>query len=109
MQNASGRRTHWAVIREERAKWKRDVGFAVKAQGLPRKPLKKARLVLTRASSSEPDFDGLVSGFKAVIDGLVEVGLLAGDKPSVIGQPEYHWKKVGPNQGYIRVEVYDES
>lgn len=70
------------------------------------KPLKTATLILTRHSSREPDFDGLVSSFKHIIDGLVEGGLLADDKSSNIGQPTYKWVKCGTKKGHIEVQIF---
>lgn len=65
----------------------------------------KAKLTLTRYSSKEPDFDGLCSSFKNVIDGLVEAGVIIDDKMSVIGQPTYAWVKCPPKKGKIKVVV----
>lgn len=71
----------------------------------PAEPLERAHLILTRHSSSEPDFDGLAVSFKPVIDGLVEAGVLANDKSGNIGQPEYRWFKAPMKMGFITVEV----
>lgn len=68
-------------------------------------PMKSPTLTLTRFSSVEPDFDGLVISFKNVIDGLVESGVIEGDKQSIIGQPRYLWERTKPRQGRIRVRV----
>lgn len=43
--------------------------------------------------------DGLVSGFKHVIDGLVVAGVIVDDKPSVIGQSQYRWTYRPSKQG----------
>ena len=71
----------------------------------PKAPFKKAKLTLTRFSSVEPDFDGLVSSFKPVIDGLIKCGVLENDKMSNIGKPDYRWEKVKPKQGKIVVTI----
>lgn len=71
----------------------------------PKKPLKTATLTLTRFSSCEPDFDGLVSSFKHVIDGLVVCGVLENDKFSNIGRSGYFWIKSSPKKGFIEVSV----
>ncbi len=68
-------------------------------------PLTRARITLTRCSSSEPDFDGLVSSFKVVLDALVKNGIIIDDKPSVIGTPTYLWEKAKPMCGSIKVRV----
>lgn len=78
----------------------------------PIKPLTKVRLRFTRASGSEPDHDGLVSGFKAVQDALVKLDIIINDKPSNIGSPEYVWERAPKLKGFIRIELWavaDES
>jgi hypothetical protein len=62
-------------------------------------------LTLTRGSSVQPDYDGLVSGFKHVIDGLVLAKVLINDDQETIGIPEYKWVKADPKEGFIRVTV----
>lgn len=93
----------------ERQKWKRWAMHAIAIDPLRNKecePLGKAYVVLTRASSREPDFDNLVATFKPILDSLVVMGVIVDDKSSVIGQPEYRWEKAKPKQGSIRVEVW---
>lgn len=108
MSNEGLRGTHWSVKAKEAKNWKNAVMFEVinKINIRAFKPLEKARLVLTRYSSTSPDADGLVSGFKHVIDGLVKAGVLANDKFTNIGMPDYRWEKCKKGQGKIRVEVY---
>lgn len=105
MINASGHSKHWAVRHHEAKKWINAVGIAVNARGRPRAPLVRARLILTRYSSVAPDPDGLVSGFKHVIDGLVEAGVLTNDRFTTIAMPTYHWIKAPAKQGMVRVVV----
>lgn len=115
--NGNARR-HWRALHNEAKTWKKHVldaekktSWHTKASDDPPKalinpcPLDKAKLTLTRFSSSEPDWDGLVSSFKHVIDGLVEAGVIVDDKMSVIGQPQYFWVKCAPKKGRIKVEV----
>jgi len=105
MTNPSGRPTHWAVLNTEKNRIHKMVWLLVKESAFLGPPMMKARLTLTRASSSEPDFDGLVSGFKRVIDGLVAAGVLINDKQSVIGQSRYVWEKASPKRGCVKVLV----
>jgi hypothetical protein len=105
MTNASGRKTHWAIKAKEAKDWKRKV-LLVTGPYRPKEPLKKARLILTRFSSSSPDPDGLVSGFKHIVDGLVECGVLANDKFENIGMPDYRHVKCKRGEGKVKVEVY---
>lgn len=102
--NAGGR-AHWALKAKEAKVWKAWVLLCVRQVKFKGPPLQKARLTLIRYSSSEPDFDGLVSSFKHVIDGLVDAKVLVSDKQSVIGQPTYLWEYAPPKKGFIRVHV----
>jgi hypothetical protein len=104
MTNAKRRVAHWAQLQKEANLWKRDL-FRYLADKKPPKPLENASLILTRGSSREPDYDGLVSGFKHVIDGLVIAGILVNDKRENIGIPTYIWEPAKPKGGYIRVRV----
>lgn len=67
--------------------------------------LKTARLTLTRYSSSELDFDGLVSSWKHCIDGLVVAKVIANDKVENIGQSVFLWEKAKPKEGKIRIKI----
>lgn len=93
----------WFLKAREAKKWKRAVKDILLS--VPKTPLKKAKLTLVRLSAKEPDFDGLVSGFKHVIDGLVEAGVLENDKSSNIGQPTYLWQYTSPKSGRIKITV----
>lgn len=106
---SNGSHGHWRGRYAEAKKWKANVANAVafeqKRAARQFKTLTQARLCLTRFSSVEPDFDGLVISFKNVVDGLVEAGVISGDKVSIIGQPTYLWAKCAPRQGKISVKV----
>lgn len=96
-------RQHWRTKAKEAKHWKWLVWGAVCTQK-PEKPFKHAMLTLTRHSSSEPDYDGLVSSFKHIIDGLVESHVLIDDRMSNITST-YLWEKIGPKKGHITVKV----
>lgn len=100
----SRKSSHWRVIHREAEDWKMRVILYAKS-ARPKVPLARAKLTLTRCSSSSPDSDGLVSGFKHVIDGLVIAGVLENDKFVNIGMPTYLWRKVPAGKGMIRVVV----
>src|SRR4051812_26626759 len=102
--HGSGKSTHWRTVQRDAKLWKSAVALIVGAKRPPA-PLQKARLTLTRHSSVSPDPDGLVSGFKRVIDGLVESGVLANDRYENIGMPDYRWVKAKVRQGKIEVRV----
>jgi hypothetical protein len=101
--NSSGRK-HWAIKAREARHWKQAVAIALLDCIRSNKPFQKARGTFTRCSSSECDFDGLVSSFKSTIDGLVSAGVLINDKPSNL-DALYLWKAGKPKHGYITVMV----
>lgn len=96
-------RGNWKSSFYSRRKWKEDT--ILRCEMPPDGPLKKAKVCLTRYSSSEPDYDGLVSSFKSLLDGLVEGRVLLSDKPSVIGIPIYRWEKTARGKGKVHVLV----
>lgn len=97
-------RGRWQTRHKNALKWKALVALAV-AMIRPEKPFNKAMLKLTRFSSKRPDYDGIVSGFKHIIDGLVEAQVLKNDTFEVIGNPLYDWGKAKYKQGYVLIEV----
>lgn len=98
---------HFSQRKKLKDQFSRSV-FLATAHIRPSIPLKKYKLVLTRFSASEPDYDGLVGSFKVVVDGLVTNGILANDKLSMSGPWEVHWNKVKREQGFIRIKVIAE-
>lgn len=101
------KRSHWTHSFKERKRWKTFVFY--KLGEFRWEKFSKPRLTLTRFSTTEPDFDGLVSSFKAVIDGLKVAGVIEDDKQSIIGQPLYKWEYAPPRKGKIRVVVEEAS
>lgn len=97
-------RAHWRRLQQQAKTWQRATLLAIGSQR-PIAPLKRARLVLTRHSSREPDFDGLVSSFKHCVDSLVKAGVIIDDKMSVIGQPDYRWQRAPMRGGFVTIEV----
>lgn len=96
---------HWRVRQRHTQKWKSAVYVECIRSGLPPEPLEKARLTFTRCSAKECDFDGLVSSFKSLCDGLITAGVIKDDKPSVIGQPTYLWEYARPKKGKVKIKV----
>ncbi len=94
---------HFRVYMKHRDEWAQKVHGSI-AGKLPEEPLKRARIELTRFSSIEPDFDGLVSSFKAILDAL-RGRVILDDRPSCIGSPLCKWEKTAPKQGRIKVIV----
>lgn len=101
--NSHGR-VHWAVKAKIARDWKTLVVWAVGSK-TPKKPLQKAKVTITRFSSAECDFDGLVSGGKHLLDGLIVARVIIDDKFSVIGQPNYQWEKAPPRKGKVAIKV----
>lgn len=106
MANIQNGKSHWRHADKERKLWQQLVAMTVGARK-PKEPLLKAGLILTRFSSVEPDYDGLVRGFKSVVDGLTVAGVLANDKLSNTGAWDCRWEKCKPKQGSIRVVVFE--
>lgn len=98
-------RVHWRVKQKHATLWKSIALTEVARNQRPARPLKRAMVTCTRHSSVEPDFDGLVSSFKHIIDALVLAEVIENDKPSVIGQPTYLWRKAPPGKGFVTVKV----
>lgn len=94
----------WFVRMKHTKAWHLEVHIAV-SKNRPVAPLKKAKLTLTRCSSNRPDFDGLTSGFKPVIDGLIRAGVLENDDFKVIGIPDYQHERAKRGEGKIRVKI----
>lgn len=100
----SGGRAHWAMKAKEARFWKNCVHLVTVGKR-PESPLKKARLTLVRYSSAECDFDGLVSSFKHVIDGLKDSGIIENDKQANLPDPKYLWEKAPPKKGQVFIAV----
>jgi hypothetical protein len=105
--NSIGRKGHWRLLKATH-EWKNQVRYRV-GRFLPSQALTKAAVTLTRCSSHESDYDGLVHSFKPILDGLVECGVLADDSMKVIGVPQYRWEKAERGKGYIKVRVEEPS
>lgn len=95
---------NWRAAHNAAKTWKRRV-WASCWHLRPPEPLKRAKLTLTRHSSSRPDHDGLVSGFKHLIDGLVEARVLEDDRYENIGIPSYLWEKAKHGAGKVTIKV----
>lgn len=99
-------RKHWAIQAKEARLWRGLVEGKVTLSMRPKYPLKKAKLKLTRHSSNRPDFDGLVSSCKHIIDGLIDANVIEDDNYDIIGMPEFAWVKAARGAGFIEIEVW---
>jgi Holliday junction resolvase RusA-like endonuclease len=97
---------HWSKRSKSATKW-RDIVYwhtRIAKKSFQALPLDFAQVTMTRHSSSEPDFDGLVGSFKPILDALVSCGILLNDTMKHV-EGIYRWKKCAPKQGKITVEV----
>ena len=100
---ANGGHGSWQRTAGERKKWKSKV--ARELAGLaPDRPFTKIRAVFIRRSFVEPDYDGLVHGFKAIRDALVRYAFVVNDRTSNI-EAVYRWEKAPQGGGHIEVEI----
>jgi hypothetical protein len=82
---ANGGHGHWRADYAHKQMWRKMATF-------------------TRCSSSEPDDDGLVHGFKATRDALKHFGVIVDDRPSCL-KSEYKWERAKRGAGKIKVSV----
>lgn len=95
---------NWKATWRGRRDWTEKVKWACLGKQ-PKAPLEKARVIVTRHSSVEPDFDCLVISAKALIDGLTEAKVIKDDNRACIGIPVYNWEKAAPGKGKVRIVV----
>ena len=100
---ANGSHGSWQRTWAIKKAWKQRVGYLLMDKA-PQYPYKKIKVRFTRYSSVEPDYDGLVHGFKAVKDALVEYGFAQNDKISNM-ESEYRWIKAKAKEGKITIEI----
>lgn len=95
---------HWRAAWEESRRWRSMTAQIARTRRPPR-ALSRAKLTLVRGSAVAPDSDGLVSGFKPIIDGLVDARVLVNDRYDNIGMPQYLWERAPQGKGYVRIVV----
>lgn len=91
--------THWRTLHKENNTWDTIIACACSGQ-LPKQPVNRATIEITRHSYRMLDFDGLVGSMKPVVDSLVSCGVLKDDSWNVTGpwfiQQIFRPKKDGP-------------
>lgn len=100
---ANGGHGSWQQSAAERKKWKAKVARELAGMA-PTRPFTKIRVTFIRLSSVEPDYDGLVHGFKPVRDALVKFGFVVDDKNKNL-EAVYSWEKADQGKGHIRIEM----
>lgn len=98
-------RVHWSKKYRESKLFLNLVWVKVLEHGAPVHPIKLAKLTLTRCSATAPDFDNLVSSFKAVTDALVKCKVLLDDKIENIQEQQYKIEKAPKGKGKIKIRV----
>lgn len=96
----SGRQ--WYAKNNEKNLWLEKLHYLTQ-YNRPQNPIRRARLTCIRYSSTCPDYDGLVSSFKHVIDSLVTLDILEDDSMDHIGMPEFMWAKTTRGKGKIQI------
>lgn len=95
----------WRAAHFDKLKWKKLIAAYVDAPKRPPEPIKKASIVCIRATARPSDFDNRVSGFKGIIDGLVEIGVLIDDSDDVLVLRQYPHLKVANKDSHVRIIV----
>jgi len=97
---------HWRAVHAERQGWHRRVAEAVMVErARPKLTLQRARIVCTRHSFAQPDFENLAHSFKALLDGFVKCGVLQDDNPLVLVDQEYRWEPAPRGGSFLTVLI----
>ena len=107
--------THHREARRVSQAWKQLVVDRVGLGKGPEKPLKRARVVFTRFSTTCPDPANQPAAMKPLEDGLVAAGVLEDDNEVVYGRCSacgragavYRWVKEKRGRGRVRIEVWE--
>lgn len=100
---ANGGHGSWGQDHKRKKKWKTLV--ARELVGLaPPKPFSWIYVEFIRHSSVEPDYDGLVHGFKALRDALVKFGFVKDDKNRNM-EAVYRWEKAEAKKGFVEIVI----
>lgn len=115
------------VVQRKSTRWRRNFKIQVAgeihwqlvaAKTMPQQPMKRAKIVVERYSSGRPDHDGLVGGFKDILDCLTTpvqqkkgalknkfgIGLIVDDSMDHI-ETEYRAIKVKPGQAKTIITI----
>lgn len=101
---ASKASTHWRYAHREMQKWHQLVWASV-GRNKPATPLKSFKLTLTRFSLVSPDYDGLVRGFKHIVDALRVCGVIENDRLENTGPWDCRWVKAPAREGKVQIRV----
>lgn len=82
-------REHWSKRAALKLRCQQEIIAALPPGERAKGPRTACRLRIHRYAPRLLDFDNLVGAHKVLIDSFVELGLIADDKPAVIGTPTY--------------------
>ena len=108
--NTAATRRHWSHGHREAKLWREEVILITRGHRPPA-PLQRARITLTRRSSTRPDPDNLQTAFKPVVDALTRTRRnvpradVLWDDDSAHLDRVYLWEYAPPRKGGIRVRV----
>lgn len=100
----NGGHGHWAAKAKHKKQWRlktclKAVPFA------PLIPLSKAEIECIRYTSHSMDYDNLVASFKAIIDGLMDAGIIVDDNQGVLVKRTYTHEKIRNKYKHVKVTV----
>jgi hypothetical protein len=95
---------HWRVKQKEIQLAHRMV-YGATQRKRPTLPLEKVKMTYVRVSAREPDHDNLIFSFKHVQDGLVKARIIKDDKPSIITDSHYSWRKGPQKTGHCLITI----
>lgn len=76
---------HWRAKGREVKAWRTKAAWVARAHpDRPEEPWRLVELTLIRGASRMCDIDNHISSFKALIDGLVDAGIILDDNPNVV-------------------------
>lgn len=96
--------SHWRIKQKE-IKLAHQMVYGATFKKRPLAPLERVKLSYVRVSAREPDRDNLIFSFKHIQDGLVKAKILADDKPSVVLDSHYSWKKGPQKTGHCLITI----
>lgn len=97
-------RMHWA----QKRKYQKDLTWSIRALGpIWPAPASRCRIHIIRANPKPyPDYDGMIGGFKPLLDALVTCGYIEDDSPGVI-ESLTAMSVIAPRQkGYTVTEIW---
>lgn len=100
----NGSHGHWKVAYKRRKMW-RSASYGAAVGKRPKTPLERCRIICTRFSSIESDYDNLVASFKPIIDGLIDAKIIVNDSSEFVKERSYLWVKAKPKGGKVKVQV----